>query len=127
MIRLVSFSPEPVDNAETFIIVQNFKITFAHFWKFRENNQSSSRVSFPLFIIPFSNSGSLSCSSVSESRLGLSLPCSLIHLSPLLNANLDKWAQMARLYLNGGHQKCLMHYNEKRHLCSHKAFSVPAQ
>lgn len=33
-------------------------------------------VSFPLFLIPFSNSGSLSCSSVAESRLGLSLPLS---------------------------------------------------
>lgn len=49
------------------------------------------------------------------------------HLPPLLNTSLGKWAEMARLYLNGGHQKCLMHYNEKRHLYSHKAFSVLSQ
>lgn len=33
---------------------------------------------------------------------------------------------MARLYLNGRLSKCFMHYNEKRHLYSHKALSVSA-
>lgn len=41
MIGLVSFSQELVGEAETFINVRNIKISFAHFWNFRENNRSS--------------------------------------------------------------------------------------
>lgn len=55
--------------------------------------------------------------------------CFCFCLFPPLSSFKHKRGEMGRngspFIRTGGHQKCLMHYNEKRHLYSHKAFSVP--
>lgn len=77
--------------------------------------------SFSLFIHQFlSLSGSLSSSSVTCSCLRP--PNSSSPDFPFSCEDWGKWGEMA--LLKRRLSKCLMHYNEKRHLYTHKAFSV---